>query len=386
MEIITNKNNVHNRTSINAKVKRKDKFNNKQMKKMKEGTNTVFAQRLVNARKMRCLSQRELSERLDIQLSANAIAKYETGKMMPTSEVQAALAIALGVDVDYFHHPFTVSIPANAWEFRKRKSLGTKQIAAIQQSATDQMERINDIEQVCNINQPFQLDYSDTSVATFLQADAMARRLRRELGLGNAPVFAPIELLESLGVRIVEVEADEKFDGTSTKADNTPLVVLNATYPPERKRFTLFHELAHLILRFEIGADIEHLCNTFASEMLIPISVLYTRLGNHRKTLTLEELKGLQRDYGISIEALMYKAHQHGIIDDAYFKHFNIKLNKKTNVNYREQVRESLWQPETTTYLRRLVLQALSNELITPAKAASLLGVEVDSINNLVFV
>ena len=85
---------------------------------MNEGTNTVFAQRLANARKMRCLSQRELSERLDIQLSANAIAKYETGKMMPTSEVQAALAIALGVDVDYFHHPFTVNIPANAWEFR----------------------------------------------------------------------------------------------------------------------------------------------------------------------------------------------------------------------------------------------------------------------------
>ena len=353
---------------------------------MEKETNTVFGERLANARKMRCLSQRELSERLDIRLSANAIAKYETGKMMPTSEVQAALAIALGVDIDYFHHPFTVSIPANAWEFRKRKSLGNKQIAAIQQSATDQMERINDIEQVCNINQPFQLDYSDTTVAIYLQAEAMARRLRRELSLGKAPIFAPIELLESLGVRIVEVEADEKFDGTSTKAGDTPLIVLNATYTPERKRFTLFHELAHLILRFEIGADVEHLCNTFASEMLIPVSVLYTRLGNHRKTLTLEELKGLQRDYGISVEALMYKAHQHDIIDDAYFKHFNIKLNKKTNVDYRAQVRESQWQPETTTYLRRLVLQALSNELITPAKAASLLGVEVDSIQQLVFV
>ena len=113
---------------------------------------------------------------------------------------------------------------------------------------------------------------------------------------------------------------------------------------------------------------------------------MYTRLGNHRKSFTIEELKGLQRDYGISIEALMYKAHQYGIIDDAYFKHFNIKLNKKTNVNYRAQVRESLWQPETTTYLRRLVLQAFSNELITPAKAASLLGIEVDSIKQLVFV
>jgi Zn-dependent peptidase ImmA (M78 family)/transcriptional regulator with XRE-family HTH domain len=354
---------------------------------MKDATNTVFAQRLTNARKMRGLSQRDLCERLEGRVSANAIAKYETGKMMPTSEVQAALAIALGVDIDYFHHPVTVSIPANAWKFRRRSSLGTKQIAAIQQSAIDQMERINDIEQVCQLHQPFKLNLGNTSVATYLEAEVQARHLRKDLGLGNAPIFTPIERLESLGVCIVEVEADEKFDGTSAMVDNTPLLVLNASYTPERKRFTLFHELAHLILIFPVGADEERLCNAFASEMLIPTSVLLNRLGNYRKSLTFEEMKGLQRDYGISIEALMYKAHQHGIIDDAYFKHFNVKLHKKTNQPYRDQVRESLWQPETSTYLQRLVLQAFSNELITRAKAASLLSVEVDSINpQLIFV
>lgn len=42
---------------------------------MNEGTNTVFAQRLANARKMRCLLQRELCKKLSIQLSTNAIAK-----------------------------------------------------------------------------------------------------------------------------------------------------------------------------------------------------------------------------------------------------------------------------------------------------------------------
>ena len=353
---------------------------------MNEGTNTVFAQRLVNARKMRCLSQRELCEKLDIPLSANAIAKYETGKMMPTSEVQAALANALGVDVDYFHHPFTVSIPTNAWEFRKRASLGPKQIAAIKQCATDQMERINDIEQVCNIKRPFQLNLGDSLISTHEQAETQARQLRSDLDLGNTPVFTPIERLESLGVRIVEVEAPDKFSGTSAMAGDTPLLVLNAIHTPERKRFTLFHELAHQLLHFTAEADVEHLCNAFASEVLIPTTVLFGRLGSKRKSITLEELHGLQRDYGISIEALMYKARQHNIISEAYYKHFQMKVNKKTNVDYRAQVRASLWQPETTTYLRSLVLQAYSNELITPAKAASLLGVEVESINQLVFV
>ncbi|MCR5190741.1 MAG: helix-turn-helix domain-containing protein, partial [Bacteroidales bacterium] len=43
----------------------------------------VFAQRLINARKIRGLSQRELCSLLDGQISTNAIAKYETGKMLP---------------------------------------------------------------------------------------------------------------------------------------------------------------------------------------------------------------------------------------------------------------------------------------------------------------
>ena len=367
------------------------------MGKMNESNDNVFGQRLANARRMRCLSQRELCERIGFVVTANAIAKYETGKMMPTETIEAALAFALGVDVDYFHQPFTVSIAPKAWEYRKRASLGSKQIAAIQQAATDQMERITDIEQVCHIERPFLLDHGGTPVATHLQAEAEARALRKALNLGNGPVFSPFALLESLGVRIVEVEAEQKFDGTSAmangKADDgandvhkIPLIVLNATYTPERKRFTLFHELAHLILDFVAGADVERLCNAFASEMLIPTSVMLVRLGNHRQSLTFEEMKGLQRDYGISIEALMYKAHLHGIISDAYSKHFNIKLNKKTNEQFRERVRESLWQPETTTYLRTLVLQALSNQLITPAKAASLLGEAVETINQLEFV
>jgi len=353
---------------------------------MKEGNNTVFAQRLVNARKLRCLSQRELCEKLDIKLSANAIAKYENSKMMPTSEVQAALARALGVDVDYFHTPFTVSIPANSWEFRKRSSLSPKKVAAIQQAATDMMEKLSAIEQVNNVKRPFRLDLGDDVVSTYEHAEAMALQLRNELGIGDAPFVAPIQRLESLGVYIIEVEAEEKFDGTCAMAGDAPLIVLNATYTPERKRFTLFHELAHLLLHIDPNATKERLCNAFASEMLLPTAVLFARLGEKRRRVTLEELKELQRDYGISVEAIMFKAHQHQIISDTYNTHFNVKLATKTNETYRNQVRESLWEPERTTYLRQLVLQALTNDLITHAKAASLLDVEVDSINQLTYI
>lgn len=44
----------------------------------------TFAQRLVNARKIRCMSQRELCNSVDGKVSPTAIAKYEKGLMMPS--------------------------------------------------------------------------------------------------------------------------------------------------------------------------------------------------------------------------------------------------------------------------------------------------------------
>jgi ribosome-binding protein aMBF1 (putative translation factor) len=46
----------------------------------------VFAQRLINARRIRGISQRELCTRLGGRISSNAIAKYETAKMIPSSQ------------------------------------------------------------------------------------------------------------------------------------------------------------------------------------------------------------------------------------------------------------------------------------------------------------
>ena len=54
----------------------------------------VFAQRLVNARKIRCMSQRELCDAVDGKISSSAIAKYEKGLMMPSSDVLIMLSTA----------------------------------------------------------------------------------------------------------------------------------------------------------------------------------------------------------------------------------------------------------------------------------------------------
>ena len=79
---------------------------------------------------------------------------------------------------------------------------------------------------------------------------------------------------------------DEFVDGFSLVHDEFPVIYLNNSRPHTRQIFSLFHELAHLLLRqngitrgVKIGGEkIERFCNRFAAEFLVPSADLETRL------------------------------------------------------------------------------------------------------------
>lgn len=341
-------------------------------------TELIFAKRLINARKIRCLSQRELCDRLGGIVSYNAIAKYETGKMLPSSTVLIALSNALSLELDYFFRPFSISVDDSKFEFRKKSSLGKKAENAVKGYSILQVEKYLEIEQVTNDGRSFDIDYRGEVVSDANDARALANRLRKDLELGTDGIPCPLEILENRGVKVIEVEADEKFDGSCVTDFEIPIIILNKRITTERKRLTLFHELGHLILSFEKDVDVEALCNVFASEVLLPSHVLKHLLGERRKNISLVELKDIQRKYGISTEAIMMKAKQLGIITESCHKSFCIRQN--TNEPFKNAVRSSVFPDESATRFQRLVFKALSDELITTSKAAMLLSISVDEV------
>ena len=158
-----------------------------------------------------------------------------------------------------------------------------------------------------------------------------------------------------------------------------PVVVLNKNIISERRRLTLFHELAHIVLRFDEGADAERLCNVFANEVLLPSAVLKSLLGEHRKGLSWKELKLIQESYGISVDAILVKAKQIGIISETSHRAMCIELNR--NPELKERVQASVYQKEESSRFERLVYKALSDNLITVSKAADLLDCSIDQVN-----
>ena len=339
----------------------------------------IFAARLKNARIMKGFSQDDLVSAMGIEISKMSISKYENNKMSPSSSVIISLANALNQPIDYFFRPFTLQI--ESIKFRKKSRLSVNPEKMIKEKILDLIERYIDIEEICNVSNIFSPPLKD-KISNSNQVKKAASELRKIWNIGVDGIVNVIDLLEEQGIRILEIDAPEFFDGLSSMVNDIyPVIVLNKSLSSERKRFTALHELGHIILSFE--SDIaekeeEKLCHIFASEMLILEPVFVKLIGSSRHDISYQELRAIQLQYGISCDALMYKAKECGIISQQRYIYYCIKKNK--NQNFKQIVEKSLYYDEESNRFTRLVYKALSNELISISKAANLLHQSVEQV------
>lgn len=344
--------------------------------------NEVFSRRLKSARLMRGLSMDGLCERMRNAVSKQSISKYENGKMMPDSTTLIALSQALNVSVDFFFRPYTVSL--DGMEFRKKSKLKISSLNAIKEKVLDEIERYLEIENLLEIDNLFTVDYSDKTVTTPEDARETAVRLRRDWKLGEDAINNITFLLEENGIKVIQIETDDEFDGLSGFVNKIhPVIIVNRKVGAERQRFTALHELGHILLHFNDDMedkDTERLCNVFANEMLLPASQFIEMVGASRKDISLQELIPLQMQYGLPIDALMYKAKELGIITEQRYKGYCIKRNGSSD--FRSQVVENRYPQEDSRRFQVLVYKAISQEVISISKASSLLNCSVNEIRS----
>lgn len=340
----------------------------------------IFSQRLINARKIRCMSQRMLSDAVGGLVSPTAIAKYERGVMMPSSTILIAFSDALELSLDYFFRPFTINLDASKFEFRKKTRMGTKKVESIKYLVCSKIEKYIEIEELLGLDSHFDFNYDNFSVECEEDAIDLACKFRKDLNIGSDAIVSAIDLLESAGIKIIEIDYCNDFDGTCNKAGDIPVIVVNKNINSERKRLTIFHELGHLLLNCIEGVDKERMCNIFANEILIPSERIKSILGEARHDISLIELKAIQREYGISVDALMVKARQLNIITENRYTSFHKKKNALPN--FKNDVESSLYQLEHTDRYERLVYRAVASDMITISKASDLLEMSVTDVRN----
>ncbi len=340
----------------------------------------IFSARLRNARVINGMSMDELCSKMNNLISKQTISKYESGKMLPNSTNLIALANALDVKPDYLLRPFSVSL--DRIEFRKKSKMSVKDENSIKERIRDRIERYIEIEEILNINSNFSNPIKNNAVTSSSDIYRIAAELKDLWQLGQDGIPYVIEMLEEHCVKVMEMDAPDTFDGLSgLVGDHKPIIVLNKNFPVERKRFTVMHELGHLLLDFDESLpqkDVERFCNLFANEMLISQDVFKKLLGASRHDISLNELRAIQLNFGLSVDAQMFKARQLDIISDSRYKYFCITKNQ--NPAFKKLVERSTYHEEQSTRFESLVYRALASELISYSKASVLLNESIDVV------
>lgn len=339
----------------------------------------IFSRRLKNARIMKGYSMDDLSKAMNCVVSKMSISKFESGQLKPNGTTLINLSKALDQPIDYFFRSFSIVI--ESIEFRKKASLGKKKEESIKEQVADIVERYSTIEEICNMSVPFST--LPGIVRTPEDAREKARKVRTMWNIGADGIVNVIALLEENGIKIVQIDAPMSFDGLSSLVNGIqPVIVLNKNFASERMRFTAMHELGHLIMNIDKsieGKAAESICHAFANEILLPEEVFRNVVGFRRRDITYPELEYLQKQFGISCDAIMHKAKDINIVSDSGYRQFCIKKNSFPE--YRSLIEKSIYPPETTSRFEKLVYQALSRELISTSNAAALLNLSIADVN-----
>jgi Zn-dependent peptidase ImmA (M78 family) len=209
------------------------------------------------------------------------------------------------------------------------------------------------------------------------EIENVANKVRKEWKLGLNPIMDLTGALEERGIKVFQTEAlhNGKFDGLACQVDGAPIIVVGADWPGDRQRFTLAHELGHLILNGRLGEELledeEKLANRFAGAFLAPKSEVLKELGNRRTWFEPRELCVLKKAYGLSMGAWLHRAQDLSIINNATY----LKLLKMFRKHGWHKVEPCAEYPrEEPQVFTQLVFHALAEDLVSESKAAELLN------------
>jgi Zn-dependent peptidase ImmA (M78 family)/DNA-binding XRE family transcriptional regulator len=349
----------------------------------------MIGKRLKQARDALGLSLRGLETAIQNQVSAQAIGKYERDEMMPSSTVLLALAKALNITPEYLLS--TREIELEGVDFRKEPQAGAKEERAVEAVVLDKVERYLEIEEMFpGADQLWSTPLrEELTINSIEDVEKAAETLRIIWNLGSDPIPCMAELLEEKGIKVIALDLPENVSGSKAyvkraRQDNVPVVVVNQKHNGERQRFTLAHELAHLVLRFTEMSDLdeEKAANRFAGAFLMAKEMMYRLLGTNRTSISLGELAELKKIFKVSIAALVVRCNQLGVMTKAAYGRLWGEL-KARGWNSQTSNEPYKFDPEVPLRMERLCLRAVAEGLISESRAAELLQISVRKLEHL---
>lgn len=267
----------------------------------------ILASRLRTAREEADLSQKELAQRLGV--SQAAVSTWESGTRQPGVDDIYALAEALDVDV-YDLLPRKVGPPLRAVLRAVAEDLEHATLAQAMEDFVDAAEQLGRPERVAWSR----ADAPEEAAAEVLEA----------IAIRDAPI--DVELAANrCGVPVLFWPFDSALSGLAIDTAQGAVIGVNEDHAPNRQRFSIAHELGHVLLRHldsfhvDIGTSAEdgnppnynwrheRAANDFAAALLMPAPLV---MRYHQKT---QSVAALAKDFEVSTLAMGFRLKNLGL-------------------------------------------------------------------------
>ncbi|NTW73003.1 MAG: ImmA/IrrE family metallo-endopeptidase [Eubacteriaceae bacterium] len=260
----------------------------------------VNPEMVIIARESRGYSQSALAQELGIP--QGKLSKIETGTIKTPNDVLSNLTATLSYPEEFFFQRGRI-YPGISYH-RKRKSIAQKELYYI--DANTNIRRMHFEKLIKNI------EYPDIKIPKLrideenMSAENIALAVRRLWLMPKGPADNITDYIENAGCIIIHCDFGTRMmDGLSICSPAMPpMMFINKNLTGDRLRFTIAHELGHIVMHDYPTLTMEDEANKFAAEFLMPENDIYYELEN----ITIDRLVSLKIRWKVSMQALLYRA------------------------------------------------------------------------------
>lgn len=297
------------------------------------------------ARGAQGMTQAELAKALSV--TQGKVSKWEDGLLVPSEDETERIAKHLQYPTALFFQQDTVyGFGSCCLYHRKRKKLPVKTLNTIHDHIN--VLRIGISRLLRNVEElPIQVERMD--IDEYKSPEEIARLVRAAWQVPYGPIRSLVAVVESAGGVVVQCPfGTRQLDAVSQWPRGLPpLFFVNTDNPVDRWRFTLAHEVGHIIMHRVPTANAEEEADRFASEFLMPERDVALDL----QSITVPKALRLKPRWRVSMQALIRRARDLGAITQRQYTSLFTYLSK---LGYRKDEPSPL-EPEHPSTLRRLI-------------------------------
>jgi Zn-dependent peptidase ImmA (M78 family) len=266
------------------------------------------------ARQLRGLGQGEASAKLRINNAE--LSRYENGVREPGQDVVVAAANLYCLPVAFFAQTDAVyGAPVSVHPlYRKKSDVSAGELHRVVAELNVRLMHLRRLLEATDVEPAREIPRLDSDRYDN-DAEKIAGIVRAHWQVPAGPIRDLTALVEEAGIVVAHSDfGGADISGVTFRAPGMPpLVVLNSTHPADRMRFTLAHEVGHLVMHRLPTPNMEDEADAFASCLLVPTDDVRPYFAGRKVDLRL--LAALKPEWKVSMASLVFAARRCGAVN-----------------------------------------------------------------------